>query len=123
MAAQSNRPPEELGVMSPFQDLPQQGGPAAATSHSAIKWILVAVFSVVGVLALTLVALLIWKHTVNDPYRTLEVFSPEKYFDNPRALIGNNFQATLRVEGESLGHAADAPPRPTASPGTLRRAR
>ena len=86
--------------MSPFQDLPQQGGPPRTANHTAEKWVLVGVLSVVGVLTLFLIIGFLWKRTVNDPYRTLEVLSPEKYFENPRALIGNRFQATMRVEGD-----------------------
>jgi hypothetical protein len=36
--------------------------------------------------------------TLNEPYRTLQVFPVTKYLDSPRALAGSKFKAELRVE-------------------------
>lgn len=91
--------------MSPFQDVPTHGTTPGAPRQHPLKWIIVGLYSLVALLAVVLIAGLLWKRTVNNPYRTLEVFSTEKYFENPRALIGNRFQATLRVEGD-LGWSA-----------------
>jgi hypothetical protein len=38
--------------------------------------------------------------TLNDPYRTLQVFPVTKYLDSPRALAGSKFKAELRVEAD-----------------------
>lgn len=103
MASQPENSPKKLGVMSPFDHLktepPKDGGsPDLQNALLMIGIILVILLGVVTVL-------LVWKRTVDNPYRTLEVFSAEKYFENPGSLTGNRFQATLRVEGD-LGWSA-----------------
>lgn len=40
---------------------------------------------------------------INDPFRTLEVFPADKYFENYQSLTGARFKADLRVENE-LGY-------------------
>ena len=94
-----------MGVMSPFQVPP----PHEETEHfrpSPIRTMLVVLYSLILILVVTAAGIYTWKHTVGNPYRTLEVFSADKYFENPTALIGNRFQATLRVEGD-LGWSSE----------------
>jgi hypothetical protein len=96
-------PPEKLGVMSPFQDAPK---PVEAPKKDfPVKSAIIIVYSTVVVLLLVLVVVLLWRRTVDNPYRTLEVFPPEKYFESVQSLVGNKFQAKLRVEGD-LGWSA-----------------
>lgn len=84
--------------MSPYDHLKTEQ-PKNTGSPGLQKAILV-IGIVIAVLLGVLLVLLAWKHTVNNPYRTLEKFSAEKYFENPGSLTGNRFQATLRVEGD-----------------------
>jgi hypothetical protein len=98
MAGQSENTPSKLGVMSPFDS--SQTGERQLPPSSGMRGTLIVLYTLVAVLAVAVVVILVWKRTVNNPYRTLETFSADKYFDNPTALIGNRFQATLRVEGD-----------------------
>jgi hypothetical protein len=100
-----NKGPEELGVMSPFRNMPEQSHLPPPQDHHhrhhlSWKWVLTGLLFV-GVI----VGGVMLDRVMRDPYRTLEVFSVDKYFDNPRSLTGNRFQATLRVEGD-LGWSA-----------------
>ena len=85
-----------MGAMTPFDGVSakESGG------SSSTRKMLVGLFSVVALLGVILGGMLIWKKTVQNPYRTLEMFSAEKYFESPNALVGNRFQAILRVEGD-----------------------
>jgi hypothetical protein len=100
---ESDRSPKQLGVMSPYQDPPQPAEPPK--QGFPLKSVVVAIYSTVLVLLVLLVAVLLWRHTVDNPYRTLEVFPTQTYFDNASSLFGNKFQAKLRVEGD-LGWSA-----------------
>jgi hypothetical protein len=106
MTQQSDNAPERLGVMSPFTQASQPTPPGPPRNTTPFRWVLVGVS--VGIIAVTLVVIgaVLWKRTVQNPYRTLETFPVEKYFESPQALLGNRFRATVRVEGElgwSLG--------------------
>lgn len=94
-----------MGVMSPFQ-VPPPHEESEPFRHSPFRTVLIVLYSLILILAIVGGSLYLWKHTVGNPYRTLEVFSPDKYFDNPTALIGNRFQANLRVEGD-LGWSSE----------------
>lgn len=87
--------------MSPFDELPlsQDSVPSEKGHH------LLAVMVVILGLVVVVLGMLVWRQTVNDPFRTLEAFPVDKYFDTPRALTGNRFKATLKVEGD-LGWSA-----------------
>ena len=91
-------------VMSPFDGAPPgtttSGSPEPQPQPTYFKWMVVSIYSGVAALALAIGAILLWRHTVDNPYRTLEVFPTQKYFDNPQSLLGNRFRATLRVEGD-----------------------
>jgi hypothetical protein len=100
MSEQSKFSPEKLGVMTPFEETAHPPAHSPHTSRSAIYWALAGALAMALVVGAGVVAVMIWRSAVENPYRTLEVFSPDKYFDNPRALIGNRFQATLRIEGD-----------------------
>lgn len=89
--------------MSPFQDLPKSTVPPK--KDFPVKSAIIVVYSLVVVLLLIVVVVLLWRRTVDNPYRTLEAFSAEKYFESASSLTGNRFQAKLRVEGD-LGWTA-----------------
>jgi hypothetical protein len=107
MAYQSERSPEKLGVMSPFEDAGVKAVPAKPKRQLPVQWIVAGASFAVAVVVLVVAGWLVWSRTVSNPYRTLEQFSVERYFENPQALVGNRFQATLRVEGD-LGWSAGA---------------
>lgn len=88
--------------MSPFQDAPKPVEPPK--EPFSLKSVIIIVYTLVVLLLLVLVVLL-WRRTVESPYRTLEAFSAERYFENASSLAGNHFQAKLRVEGD-LGWSA-----------------
>ena len=94
-----------MGVMSPFE-VPPPHEDSEPARHSPFRTVLIVLYSLILLLALTAGSIFLWKRTVGNPYRTLEVFSADKYFENPTALIGNRFQATLRVEGD-LGWSSE----------------
>ncbi len=102
MSGQSENPPEgtpeRMGVMSPFRNV--DGGTAGSSGSPLFKTLLIVLSGAILVLLVITTALLLWRQTINDPYRTLEVFSTEKYLENPSSFIGNHFKATLRVEGD-----------------------
>jgi hypothetical protein len=95
---QPDRSPKQLGVMSPYQDPPQPVEPPK--EGFPMKSLIIAIYSTVLVLLLVLVGVLLWRRTVDNPYRTLEIFPTQTYFDNAPSLFGNKFQAKLRVEGD-----------------------
>src|SRR5438477_13038297 len=80
---QPDRAPQQLGTMSPFQDAPK---PAEEPKKDfPVKSAIIVVYSLVVVLLLVLVVALLWRRTVEDPYRTLETFSAEKYFESAQS--------------------------------------
>lgn len=87
--------------MSPFDD---QRGDASRKPVSSrgggISKMAIGAAIMLGTLVAVAAVMFFWRKTVDDPYRTLEPFSADKYFENPQSLTGNRFRATLRVEGD-----------------------
>lgn len=70
--------------------------------HSGGKMVLWVAAGFLTALILGFAAMQI-QNVLNDPYRTLEPFSAERYLENYQALAGGRFRADLRVENE-LGY-------------------
>jgi len=104
MAGQLENSPEKLGVMSPFGQARETDGKPLQTS--SIKPILIGVAASLVILLVVFVGWTLWRGALNDPYRTLEVFSADKYFESPSMLTGNRFKATLCVQGD-LGWSSE----------------
>jgi hypothetical protein len=92
--------PENLGVMSPFDSARRAGAPPPSPRPPHFQWALAGVGAAIVVLAVAIIVVLVWKRTVDNPYRTLETFPAERYFERPQALLGNRFRAIVRVEGD-----------------------
>lgn len=90
------------GVPSPFAQSSVMIQPNNQKQSRLSLWI------IIGVLTLALIGLGTYWATqyVNDPYRTLEEFSVDKYLSNYRAVAGARFKAQLKVEAD-LGWRAD----------------
>ncbi len=84
------------GVASPFSQASVMIQPSGQKQSRLSLWI------TIGVLALALIGLGVFWATqyVNDPYRTLEEFSVDKYLSNYRAVAGARFKAQLKVEAD-----------------------
>jgi hypothetical protein len=82
----------EVGAMAP---------PMARRASSSVNpiWLIVAA----AVLAAAVAAVLIFKDTVSDPYRTLPQFPVTDYMQNSNSLRGNVYKMEC-VIGEQLGY-------------------
>lgn len=91
-----NSEQESPKLISPFEHAEASVEPKRGSVRKVIMWcVLGAILLAVGVIGGVVVT-----QTVNDPYRTLQVFPVAKYLDSPRALAGSKFKAELRVEAD-----------------------
>jgi hypothetical protein len=97
MAAQPNRSVEEgddSPIISPFAQTTSSVRPAQEPRR--ISWPLWIVSGVLGLLLLGNAAYFTLKY-VNNPYRTLEPFSVDKYLADFQPLAGGKFGSDLKV--------------------------
>lgn len=87
----------EPEIPSPFAKSSVLISPETTARKSRLGWWLGG-----GTLLILLVGIGIFAATrfVNDPYRTLESFPTDKYFQNYRSVVGAKFKATLKVEAD-----------------------
>jgi hypothetical protein len=106
MAAQPHRAVEEgdeSQIISPFAQTTSSVRPERR--HRRGSWMLWAVSAVLAVVVLGNVAYFTLKY-VNNPYRTLEPFSVDKYLADFQPLAGSKFGADLKVVAD-LGWKED----------------
>jgi len=94
--ARSEYPSEGEKVISPFAHSEVAISPKKGSSG---KLFLIIGFSLILVVGGAIAGIFVIKY-LNDPYRTLENFPVEKYFDSYSALAGSKFKAEFRVEAD-----------------------
>jgi len=94
----SNLPQKESSpsIVSPFAHAEAAVEPKRTTTRKIILWCGLGLL----LLAVGVIGGVVVSQTLNDPYRTLQVFPVTKYLDSPRALAGSKFKAELRVEAD-----------------------
>jgi hypothetical protein len=93
MTCQPHRVDEKDDIISPFAQTTSSVRPAERSSVSWPLWI------VSGLLALVILgnsAYFVFKY-LNDPYRTLELFSTDRYLADFQPLAGSKFRADFKV--------------------------
>jgi hypothetical protein len=92
----NSRHQSDASIVSPFEHAEAAVEPKRTTTRKIVLWcglgLLLLAVGVIGGVVVT--------QTLNDPYRTLQVFPVAKYLDSPRALAGSRFKAELRVEAD-----------------------
>ena len=78
---------------------------ATSSNRGSSSWALWIVSSLLALLILAVVGYFTYSY-LEDPYRTLEPFSVDKYMSDYRALTGSKFKADLKVSAD-LGWKAD----------------